>query len=103
MPRAVATELTDHITDPGVRESTEKFYGEVAIAADDIAEIIAFAVSRPRRVNLNEILVRPTSRRGEDISRPRSASGAKLTLGQLVASEGMRAWKQRFVSGSVTG
>jgi NADP-dependent 3-hydroxy acid dehydrogenase YdfG len=61
MPRAVATELTDHITDPGVRESTEKFYGEVAITADEIAEIIAFAVSRPRRVNLNEILVRPTS------------------------------------------
>ena len=27
----------------------------------DIAEIIAFAVSRPRRVNLNEILVRPTA------------------------------------------
>ncbi|HEX3292129.1 MAG TPA: hypothetical protein VHR38_00170 [Solirubrobacterales bacterium] len=61
MPRAVAPELTDHITDPGVRESTEMFYGEVAISADYIAEIIAFAGSRPRRVNPNEILVRPTS------------------------------------------
>jgi NADP-dependent 3-hydroxy acid dehydrogenase YdfG len=27
----------------------------------DIADVIAFAVSRPRRVALNEILVRPAS------------------------------------------
>ncbi len=60
-PGAVATELTDHITDPGAKESSEKFYDEVAITADDIAEIIAFAIARPRRVNLNEILVRPTA------------------------------------------
>ena len=32
-----------------------------AITADDIAQIIAFAVSRPRSVSLNEILVRPTA------------------------------------------
>jgi NADP-dependent 3-hydroxy acid dehydrogenase YdfG len=60
-PGAVATELTHHITESSVKEATEKFYGEVAITAPDIAEIIAFAVSRPRRVNLNEILVRPTA------------------------------------------
>ena len=60
-PGAVGTELTDHITDSSVKEATEKFYGEVAITAADIAEIIAFAISRPRRVNLNEILVRPTA------------------------------------------
>jgi NADP-dependent 3-hydroxy acid dehydrogenase YdfG len=60
-PGAIATELTDHITDPAVKEATEKFYGEVAVPAEDIAEIIAFAVGRPRRVNLNEILVRPTA------------------------------------------
>ena len=59
-PGAVSTELTDHITDSSVKDATEKFYGEVAITAADIAEIIAFAVSRPRRVNINEILVRPT-------------------------------------------
>jgi NADP-dependent 3-hydroxy acid dehydrogenase YdfG len=60
-PGAVGTELTDHITDSSVKEATEKFYDEVAITAADIAEIIAFAISRPRRVNLNEILVRPTA------------------------------------------
>ena len=33
---------------------------QTSIAPQDIAEIIAFAVSRPRSVSLNEILVRPT-------------------------------------------
>ena len=35
-----------------------------AITADDIAQIIAFAVSRPHSVSLNEILVRPTAQSG---------------------------------------
>ena len=62
-PGAVATELTDHITHarpsghPAVRQ-------EIAITPDDIAEVIAFAVSRPRRMTLNEILVRPTAQVG---------------------------------------
>jgi NADP-dependent 3-hydroxy acid dehydrogenase YdfG len=36
-------------------------YQQLAIAADDIAEVIAFAVTRPRRMTVNEILVRPTA------------------------------------------
>ena len=39
-------------------------YEQTSIAAQDIAEIIAFAVSRPRGVSLNEILVRPTGQAG---------------------------------------
>ena len=60
-PGAVATELTDHITDPNAKQAAEQLYEEVAITAEDIAEIIAFAVGRPARVTLNEILVRPTA------------------------------------------
>ena len=60
-PGAVATELTDHITHGETKEGIEQFYPATAIAADDIAEIIAFAVSRPRSVSLNEILIRPTA------------------------------------------
>ena len=60
-PGAVATELTDHITDEETKQGVEQFYASTAITADDIAEIIAFAVSRPRRVALNEILVRPAA------------------------------------------
>jgi NADP-dependent 3-hydroxy acid dehydrogenase YdfG len=60
-PGAVATELTDHITHADTKQTTEKMYQELAITADDIAEVIAFAITRPRRMTLNEILVRPTS------------------------------------------
>ncbi len=60
-PGAVATELTDHITHAESRRGIEKFYSEVAITADDVAEVIAFAVTRRRRMTLNEILIRPTA------------------------------------------
>ena len=59
-PGAVATELTDHITDPETKAGAEQMYQQTSISAHDIAEIIAFAVSRPRSVSINEILVRPT-------------------------------------------
>jgi NADP-dependent 3-hydroxy acid dehydrogenase YdfG len=41
--------------------STGNTTGRVSIAAEDIAQVIAFALSRPRSVSLNEILVRPTA------------------------------------------
>ena len=60
-PGAVATELTDHITYPDAKHAAEQMYKQLAITADDIAEVIAFAVTRPRRMTINEILVRPTA------------------------------------------
>ncbi len=63
-PGAVATELTDHITDTQTKQATQEFVREVAITPQDIAEVIAFALSRPRRMTLNEILVRPTAQVG---------------------------------------
>ena len=60
-PGAVATELTDHITHAETKRAAEQMYEELAITAEDVAEIVAFAVRRPRRVCLNEILVRPTA------------------------------------------
>ena len=63
-PGAVATELTDHITHAETKAAAEQMYEQTSIAAQDIAEIIAFAVSRPRGVSLNEILVRPTGQAG---------------------------------------
>lgn len=43
------------------RKATEQFYGATSITADDVAQIIACAVSRPCSVSLNEILDRPTA------------------------------------------
>ena len=63
-PGAVKTELTDHITHSETKAAAEQMYEQTSIAPQDIAEIIAFAVSRPRGVSLNEILVRPTGQAG---------------------------------------
>ena len=64
-PGAVATELTDHITHAEAKQGAEQLYRQLAITAEDIAEIIAFAVTRPRRLTINEILVRPTANPAE--------------------------------------
>jgi NADP-dependent 3-hydroxy acid dehydrogenase YdfG len=63
-PGAVATELTDHITHADTKRTIEQFYEDTAITAQDIADVIAFAVTRPHRMTLNEILVRPTAQAG---------------------------------------
>jgi NADP-dependent 3-hydroxy acid dehydrogenase YdfG len=66
-PGAVATELTDHITRADTKRATEALIKDLAIQPEDVAEIIAFAVSRPRRMALNEILVRPTPKQLEPL------------------------------------
>lgn len=58
-PGAVATELPSHITHEQTRQGAEALYSQVTVTAEDIAEVIAFAVSRPRRLTINEILLRP--------------------------------------------
>jgi NADP-dependent 3-hydroxy acid dehydrogenase YdfG len=60
-PGAVATELTDHITHDATKAATQDYVKDLAITAEDIAEVIAFAIARPHRMTLNEILVRPTA------------------------------------------
>jgi NADP-dependent 3-hydroxy acid dehydrogenase YdfG len=63
-PGAVATELTNHITDPAAKHGAEQLYEQLAITSDDVADVIAFAVTRPRRMTLNEVLLRPTNQPG---------------------------------------
>jgi clavulanate-9-aldehyde reducatase len=61
-PGFVDTELQGHNTDPVVRRSTERArerIGEV-LQAEDVAEAILHAVTRPPHVCLNEVVVRPT-------------------------------------------
>jgi|SRR5271166_1427760 len=59
-PGAVATELTDTITDPTVAEGMRNAYA-VAVPADSFARAVAFAMSQPDEVDINEILYRPTA------------------------------------------
>jgi NADP-dependent 3-hydroxy acid dehydrogenase YdfG len=59
-PGAVATELPGHITDPASAAGIQKFYEGFAIPADPFARVVAFAISQPEDVDINEILFRPT-------------------------------------------
>ena len=59
-PGAVATELPQSVTDPASAERIRKFYAEIAIPADSFARAVAFAISQPEDVDVNEILFRPT-------------------------------------------
>jgi NADP-dependent 3-hydroxy acid dehydrogenase YdfG len=59
-PGAVATELPNSITDPDAAERIRTFYASVAVPADSFARAVAFAISQPEEVDVNEILFRPT-------------------------------------------
>jgi NADP-dependent 3-hydroxy acid dehydrogenase YdfG len=59
-PGAVATDLPKSITEPDVAKGVGDFYEEYAIPADSFARAVAFAMSQPEDVDINEILFRPT-------------------------------------------
>ncbi len=59
-PGAVATELPNSITEPDVAQNTQQFYAEYALPADSFARMVAFVISQPEEVDVNEILFRPT-------------------------------------------
>jgi NADP-dependent 3-hydroxy acid dehydrogenase YdfG len=58
-PGAVATELPNSVTEPDIAENIRKIY-ENAIPADSFARAVAFAISQPEDVDVNEIIYRPT-------------------------------------------
>jgi NADP-dependent 3-hydroxy acid dehydrogenase YdfG len=60
-PGAVATELPDSITAPGVSQAIHDFYKKYAIPADSFARCVLFAMSQPEAVDINEILFRQTA------------------------------------------
>ena len=59
-PGAVATELPDHISDEEAQERISGIISIETLEAEDIANAIAYAVTQPQRVNVNEILIMPT-------------------------------------------
>src|SRR5438876_502690 len=58
-PDGVATELPNSVTEPDIGENVRKSY-ESAIPADSCARAVAFGMSQPEDVDVNEILFRPT-------------------------------------------
>ncbi|MEH2123449.1 SDR family oxidoreductase [Nostoc sp.] len=58
-PGAVATELTNTITDTDTAAGINQLY-TIAIDADAIARAIAYAIEQPDDVDVNEMIIRPT-------------------------------------------
>jgi NADP-dependent 3-hydroxy acid dehydrogenase YdfG len=60
-PGAVASELPASVTDADTAQRIRQFYDAYAIPADSFARVVAFALSQPDDVDINEILYRPTA------------------------------------------
>jgi NADP-dependent 3-hydroxy acid dehydrogenase YdfG len=63
-PGVVDTELPTHITHEATREAVQKGYDAATVKPAEVAEVIAFALSRPRHLVINEILLRPANQLG---------------------------------------
>lgn len=60
-PGVVDTELPDHIPSEEAREGFEgRWDDRRRLESEDVAQAILYAVTAPDRVNVNEILIRPT-------------------------------------------
>jgi NADP-dependent 3-hydroxy acid dehydrogenase YdfG len=63
-PGAVGTELRGH-NRPEIQEQMEQRFGSIEILqSQDIADSIAFIITRPWRMAVNEVLIRPTEQEG---------------------------------------
>ena len=60
-PGVVSTELTNTITDESLKDFVENAKKMQSLSAQDIANAIVYAVEAPSHVNVNEVLIRPTT------------------------------------------
>ena len=60
-PGIIDSELREHTTDPDVKAMIQTAYDSLAIPAQDVGETIAFMLSRPKRMTINELMLRPTA------------------------------------------
>jgi NADP-dependent 3-hydroxy acid dehydrogenase YdfG len=63
-PGAVETELASHLRPEIAQQAMQRFASIERLQSEDIADTIAFIVTRPRRMAINEVLVRPTEQQG---------------------------------------
>jgi NADP-dependent 3-hydroxy acid dehydrogenase YdfG len=60
-PGAVKTELLEHISEADVQQANQEYVGAVGLSADSFARVVAFVISQPEDMDINEIIFRPTS------------------------------------------
>lgn len=59
-PGAVATQLTDTITDEDIKEKMKDMQKMNTLESEDIANAIYYALSQPKRVNINDVYIVPS-------------------------------------------
>jgi NADP-dependent 3-hydroxy acid dehydrogenase YdfG len=62
-PGAVATNLTDTITDEDIKDKMSEMKEMTPLEAEDIANAIFYSLSQPKRVNINEIYIVPSQQK----------------------------------------
>ncbi|OBX26462.1 NADP-dependent 3-hydroxy acid dehydrogenase YdfG [Gelidibacter algens] len=62
-PGAVATNLTDTITDEDIKDKMSEMKEMTPLEAEDIANAIYYSLSQPKRVNINEIYIVPSQQK----------------------------------------
>jgi NADP-dependent 3-hydroxy acid dehydrogenase YdfG len=60
----VATELSSHLGEEIRQRALERFAGVERLQSEGIADAVAYIVTRPRHVAVNETLIRPTEQEG---------------------------------------
>ncbi|MCF2501307.1 MULTISPECIES: SDR family oxidoreductase [Dyadobacter] len=60
-PGAVKTELLEHITEADIQQANQDYVGAVGISPESFARVVAFAISQPDDVDINEVIFRPTA------------------------------------------
>lgn len=60
-PGAVKTELLDHISEKDIQTANRDLVGQIGVPAETFGRLVAFAISEPEDVGINEILFRPTA------------------------------------------
>lgn len=59
-PGFVNTEFVDHIQDEATRSATKEKMAQIAIAPEDIANAVAYAINQPDNVDVGDIVIRPS-------------------------------------------
>lgn len=58
-PGAVATELLNSISESDIAEAVKADVNKISVSPDAFARVVAFAISQPEDVDVNEVLFRP--------------------------------------------
>ena len=59
-PGFVNTELVEHIPDEAARSAAKEKMAQIAIAPQDIANAVVYAISQPANVDVGDIIIRPS-------------------------------------------